>query len=124
MQPVTTRREPSLRTSPRARVVSIDSWRAASMNAHVLTTTRSAPEASAAGTRPSASRLATTLSESTAFFGHPNVSTQNDCAVTAGQATGGVPTTLLPRVARPEGSPSLRAVGNLDAADEREVVRA
>src|SRR5215207_7838361 len=89
MQPVTTRWEPALRVSPRARMVSIDSWRAASMKAHVLTTTRSARAASSAGARPSARRLATTLSESTAFFGHPSVSTQKVCATTAEQATGG-----------------------------------
>ena len=58
-----------------ASATSIDSWRAASMNAHVLTTTRSASSGAAAGTSPSASREATTLSESTAFFGQPSVST-------------------------------------------------
>src|SRR3954470_8001970 len=89
MHPVTTRREPDFLASPSARTVSIDSWRAASTKAHVFTTTRSAAAASSATTRPSARRLATTLSESTAFFGHPSVSTQKDCAVTAAQATGG-----------------------------------
>jgi hypothetical protein len=45
------------------------------MNAHVLTTTTSASDGSDAATRPSARSDATTLSESTAFFGQPSVST-------------------------------------------------
>jgi len=45
------------------------------MNAHVFTTTTSASDGSAAAVRPSASKDATTLSESTAFFGQPSVST-------------------------------------------------
>ena len=57
-------------------MVSIDSWRAASMKAQVFTTTRSASSGPAAGSSPSASRDATTLSESTAFFGQPSVSTK------------------------------------------------
>ena len=40
--PVTTRRAPSWRAAASSRMVSIDSWRAASMKAQVLTTTRSA----------------------------------------------------------------------------------
>jgi len=55
--------------------VSIDSWRAASMNAHVLTTTTSASSTEPARSSPSASNDATTLSLSTAFFGQPRVST-------------------------------------------------
>src|SRR4051794_41720107 len=111
MQPVTTRREPDFRASPNARTVSIDSWRAASTKAQVLTTTRSAPSASSAGTRPSARRLATTLSESTAFFGHPSVSTQKDCALTARQATGGGPPPPPPPPPRPGGPPPPRGGG-------------
>src|SRR6185312_12387679 len=91
MHPVTTTRAPVFRASVRARTVSIDSWRAASTKAQVLTTTSSASSARAAGSRPSARRLATTLSESTAFFGHPRVSTQKDGSLTAGQGTWGCP---------------------------------
>ena len=54
-QPVTTRRAPSRRTSASSRIVSTDSRRAASTNAQVFTTTRSASPAPAAGSRPSAS---------------------------------------------------------------------
>jgi hypothetical protein len=46
------------------------------MKAQVLTTTRSAPSGAVAGTRPSASIVPASLSESTWFFGQPNVSTQ------------------------------------------------
>src|ERR671922_1879754 len=46
------------------------------MKAQVLTTTRSASAAERAGTSPSPSREAATLSESTAFFGQPSVSIQ------------------------------------------------
>src|SRR3954464_3490128 len=76
MQPVATSRAPSLRAAPRARRVSIDSSRAASMKAHVFTTTTSASAAASAGVRPSARSCATILSESTAFLGQPSVSTQ------------------------------------------------
>jgi hypothetical protein len=72
---VTTSLAPGLRASASASVTSMDSWRAASTNAHVLTTTSSASSAEDAGTRPSASSEAVTLSESTAFFGQPRVST-------------------------------------------------
>ena len=51
MHPVTTRRAPALRTSARARTVSTDSRRASSMNAQVLTTTRSASSAESAPSR-------------------------------------------------------------------------
>src|SRR3954470_13522505 len=47
------------------------------MNAHVLTTTRSATSGAAAGTCPAARRVPVSLSESTWFFGQPSVSTQN-----------------------------------------------
>src|SRR3954453_2213999 len=77
MHPVTTRRAPGRFESASARAVSIDSCRAASTNAQVLTTMRSASSACPAGVRPSARREATTLSESTAFFGQPRVSTSN-----------------------------------------------
>jgi hypothetical protein len=56
-------------------MVSIDSLRASSMNAQVLTTTRSASAASSVGVIPSASSVPTNLSLSTWFFGHPKVST-------------------------------------------------
>ena len=71
MQPVTTRRAPSLRWSSRARIVSIDSLRASSMNAHVLITTRSAEAASSVAVMPSASRVPMILSLSTWFLGAP-----------------------------------------------------
>ena len=57
-------------------MVSTDSWRAASMKAHVFTTTRSAPSALSASFMPSANSVPTNLSESTWFFGHPSVSIQ------------------------------------------------
>src|SRR6478735_7344291 len=76
MQPVTTSRASSPFTSASDRTVSIDSWRASSMKAQVLTTTRSASAGSDAATRPSAARRPTSLSESTEFFGHPSVSIQ------------------------------------------------
>ena len=47
--PVTTRRAPSSRAAASSRMVSIDSWRAASMKAQVLTTTRSASSGEVAG---------------------------------------------------------------------------
>ena len=47
---------PSRRRSARLRTVSIDSWRAASMKAQVLTTTRSAASGSAARSYPCAAR--------------------------------------------------------------------
>ncbi len=75
MQPVTTSRAPGRFASASARAVSIDSCRAASTNAQVLTTIRSASSAWPAGVSPSARSEATTLSESTAFFGQPKVST-------------------------------------------------
>src|SRR5205823_3905076 len=78
---------PGRRASLRARTVSIDSWRAASMNAHVLTTTTSASSGASAGTIPSASIVPVSLSESTWFFGQPRVSTQKECA-TKLKATG------------------------------------
>ena len=46
---------PAFRADARLRIVSIDSSRAASMKAHVLTTTRSASPGPSAGTSPSAS---------------------------------------------------------------------
>ena len=55
-------------------MVSIDSWRAASMKAHVLTTTRSASPGSSDACSPSASSVPISLSESTWFFGQPSVS--------------------------------------------------
>ena len=76
MQPVTTRRAPSRRVSDRARTVSIDSWRAASMKAQVLTTTRSASSGESAASKPSTVSVPTNLSESTWFFGQPKVSIQ------------------------------------------------
>src|SRR5271163_1909796 len=57
-------------------MVSIDSWRAASIKAQVFTTTRSAASGETAGSRPSPVRVPTNLSESTWFFGQPNVSIQ------------------------------------------------
>jgi len=83
MQPVMTTREPSARASLRASTVSMDSWRASSMKAQVLTTTRSASSAAPAGTRPSASIVPVNLSESTWFFGQPSVSTQKVFAIGA-----------------------------------------
>ncbi len=74
MHPVTTMRAPSLRCSVSARIVSIDSRRASSMNAHVLTTTRSAADASSVAVIPSASNVPTSLSLSTWFLGQPKVS--------------------------------------------------
>ena len=53
----------------------MDSWRAASMKAQVLTTTRSASSGRSVDTKPSANNVAITLSESTAFLGQPSVST-------------------------------------------------
>ncbi len=76
IQPVTTSRAPAPRASASESTVSIDSWRAASMNAQVLTTTRSASSGESAASRPSTVRIPTSLSESTWFFGHPNVSIQ------------------------------------------------
>ena len=76
MQPVTTRRAPWRRASDRASTVSTDSCRAASMKAHVFTTTRSARSGVPAGSYPSATSFPTSLSESTWFFGQPNVSIQ------------------------------------------------
>src|SRR5213593_2319546 len=56
------------------------------MKAQVLTTTRSASAAEPAGVSPSPRREATTLSESTAFFGQPSVSIQNRSPGRAGLA--------------------------------------
>ena len=56
-------------------MVSIDSRRASSMNAHVFTTTKSASDASSVGVMPSASNVPMSLSLSTWFFGQPKVST-------------------------------------------------
>ena len=75
MQPVITSLASGRFVSASASATSIDSWRAASMNAQVLTTTTSASAGVGGATRPSASSDATTLSESTAFFGQPSVST-------------------------------------------------
>jgi hypothetical protein len=55
--------------------VSIDSLRASSMNAQVLTTTRSASPALSVAVMPSANKVPINLSLSTWFFGHPRVST-------------------------------------------------
>ena len=49
MHPVTTSLAPARFVSASASATSIDSWRAASMNAHVFTTTRSASDASEVG---------------------------------------------------------------------------
>src|ERR1700694_380792 len=76
MQPVTTRRAPSRRASDSDSTVSMDSWRAASMNAQVLTTTRPASSGAPAAPNPSTVSVPTNLSESTWFFGQPNVSIQ------------------------------------------------
>jgi hypothetical protein len=76
MHPVTTNRAPGRRRSESSSTVSIDSWRAASMKAQVLTTTRSASSGASAATRPSITRVPTSLSESTWFLGQPNVSIQ------------------------------------------------
>src|SRR5262249_47296476 len=76
-QPVTTTREPGRAASARATIVSIDAARAASTNAHGFTTTTSAAVGSSVGSSPSASSVPRILSESTAFFGQPNVSTKN-----------------------------------------------
>src|SRR5664280_1822309 len=46
------------------------------MKAQVLTTTRSASSGEAAASKPSTVRVPTNLSESTWFFGQPNVSIQ------------------------------------------------
>ena len=78
MQPVTTSSRPSARTSSRARIVAIDSSRASSTNAQVLTTTRSASSADAGSDQPSASIVPVSLSESTWFLGQPRVSTQKE----------------------------------------------
>ena len=56
-------------------MVSIDSRRASSMKAHVLTTTRSAAPGSDVAIIPSATSVPTSLSESTWFLGQPSVST-------------------------------------------------
>ena len=77
MQPVTTISAPSALRSARPRTTSIDSWRASSMKAQVLTTTRSASSAAPAAVIPSARNVPTSLSESTWFFGQPSVSTKN-----------------------------------------------
>ena len=53
--------------------MSIDSWRASSMKAQVLTTTRSASSGSSVAAKPSATSGPTSLSESTWFLGHPRV---------------------------------------------------
>ena len=76
MQPLTTSREPSARTSSMARMVATDSSRASSTNAQVFTTTRSASSGPSAATMPSASRVPSSLSESTWFLGQPRVSIQ------------------------------------------------
>ena len=69
----------------------MDSCRASSMKAHVLTTTRSALSASATGVIPSARNVPTSLSESTWFFGQPRVSTKKVRApVMTDQGTCGV----------------------------------
>ena len=54
----------------------MDSCRACSTNAHVLTTTTSANSGDSAGTKPSDSIVPTNLSESTSFLGQPSVSIQ------------------------------------------------
>src|SRR6202022_419906 len=92
------------RATARARIESIDSCRAASTNAHVLTTTTSASLAPDAATSPSASSDATTFSESTAFFGHPSVSTKKRGArARAGLVTW--PSYKRPPLPRPAGRP-------------------
>ena len=69
-------RAPDFRRSDSASTTSMDSCRAASMNAHVLTTTRSASSGDVAADIPSTSSVPTSLSESTWFLGQPSVSIQ------------------------------------------------
>src|SRR5712691_3288619 len=66
------------------------------MKAQVFTTTRSASSTERAGASPSESSDATTLSESTAFFGQPRVSIQKREAV-AGRGSAGAMTVLAYR---------------------------
>ena len=73
-EPVTTIRAPGRRSADSSRMVSIDSCRAASMNAQVFTTTRSASWTSRVGVSPSASKVPASLCESTSFLGQPRVS--------------------------------------------------
>ena len=55
-------------------MTSIDSWRAASMKAQVLTMTTSAASGDSASTYPASPIIDVTLSESTWFLEHPSVS--------------------------------------------------
>ena len=81
-------------------MVSIDSWRASSTKAQVLTTTTSAPSGLSAGTRPSASIVPTSLSESTWFLGQPNVSIQKLPAMAFHRRRGGPGLPLPPPIPR------------------------
>src|SRR5260221_38270 len=76
MQPVTTSREPIARASSMARIASIDSLRASSMNAHVFTTTTSASAGAGAPTRPAPGAPPGGLSLSPRVFGDPRGSTR------------------------------------------------
>src|ERR1019366_2289120 len=76
MQPVMTTRAWGLRRSESSKTTWIDSALADSMNAQVLTMTRSALSGSSAGTRPMRSTWPSSFALSTRFFGHPSVSIQ------------------------------------------------
>ena len=80
MQPVTTIRESAERSLSKAKIVLIDSSLASSINAHVLTTTKSATDGSSVGVRPSSISDPAILSESTWFLGHPKVWRWKLCA--------------------------------------------
>ena len=70
--------------------MSIDSWRASSTKAQVLTTTTSASSGPAAAESPSATSRPPSLSESTWFLGQPRVSTQNVRGIGADRTGGTV----------------------------------
>src|SRR5947209_1682296 len=124
MQPVTTRRASGRRASLRARTVSIDSWRAASMKAQVLTTTTSASSGASAGTSPSASIVPVSLSESTWFFGQPRVSTQKDCATNL-KATGRPNLAFMATIEtiNPTTGESIGSVPDMEDAQVRQAVQ-
>ena len=73
MQPVTTILLSSFRSSAIFKIVSIDSSRASSTKAQVLTTIRSASFKSSVDFIPSANNVPAIFSESTSFFGQPRV---------------------------------------------------
>src|SRR5690348_3115762 len=124
MQPVTTRRAPARRLSLRASTVSIDSWRAASMNAQVLTTTTSASSGPVAGTSPSASIVPVSLSESTWFFGQPRVSTQKESG-TKLQTTGRPNLSYMATIEtiNPTTGQSIGSVPDMEDAQVRQAVQ-